>query len=119
MRWPSALVVALLLALPAAHAQDGASDAADASRAAQTVTMYGHVFGIGLDAPMPANTYPPIGDSLFASGFSPDNCGVLPADDPTGQVAPGGTDCDKDPLDKRVLFLTAGPVQVHSADDFN
>ncbi|MCA1814271.1 MAG: hypothetical protein LC624_10045, partial [Halobacteriales archaeon] len=110
--------VSLLLLPPAAHAQD-AAPADDGARASQVVTFYGHVFSVGLDDPMPANTYPPEGDQLFASGYAPDNCGVLPAEDPSGIAAPGGTSCDTDPLDKRVLFLTAGPVQIHRTEDFN
>jgi hypothetical protein len=125
------LAAVLLLAAPtlslAQTAPDpgagGSAGSGDAARASQTVTLYGHVFGNGLDptrginGPMPANTVPPIGDNLFAVWQS-DGCGI-PTGDPSGAVAPGGPDCDSDPINKLVLFLTAGPVQVHSADDFN
>ncbi|MCA1814272.1 MAG: hypothetical protein LC624_10050 [Halobacteriales archaeon] len=102
----AALVLASLVlsCLPAAAQDAGAAEA----RAGQTVTLYGHVFSVGLDAPMPANTFAPEGDSLFAAAFGNDYCGL-----------PGFDDCGKDPLNKRVLFLTAGPVQVHSSADFN
>ncbi|MCA1813746.1 MAG: hypothetical protein LC624_07330 [Halobacteriales archaeon] len=118
-----AVLVALLLAAPA-FGQDAGSGSDDAARQSQTITMYGHVFNNGFDAPQPANTYAPEGDELTAF-WNDDNCGVLPVDDPTvgvpvyGGFAPGGPDCDTDAINKLVIFLTAGPVQVHSSNDFN
>lgn len=112
MRAAPALAAALLLS-QAALAQEappagGAPD--DALRQAVAVTFYGHVFGNTLAFPMPANTVPPIGDQP-TTFWQDHQC----FDDPTGAVA---RSCDEDPINKLILFATAGPVQVHSADEF-
>jgi hypothetical protein len=136
MKASTVLVACLALLLPSmAAAQEpapalGPPAGDEASRPAQTITFYGHVFGNGLDGqrgingPMPANTLPPVGDGLFAIWQS-DGCGILPVEDPTTAVPvvggefQGGPDCDKDPVNKLAIFLTAGPVQVHQFSDFN
>jgi MYXO-CTERM domain-containing protein len=112
MRAPALLLLAVLLP-GTALAQDPApaGGAEDAAREAQVITFYGHVFGNGYDSPMPANTIPPTGDAL-QSTWQDHQC----FDDPTGQVA---SPCDQDPINKLILFATAGPVQVHRARDFN
>lgn len=98
-------------------------------RPTRLVTLYGHVFGLGLipgargdgefgpAGPQPANTIYPHGDANLGLGFF-DWCsdagsfqGIPPEPSPWGG-------CDGDPNNKIGLFLTAGPVQVHTPDEF-
>jgi hypothetical protein len=109
------LALALLAPLPLAAAQDpqvpDAGPTDEATRPAIPITFYGHVFGNTARFPMPANTVPPIGDDP-TTFWQDHQC----FDDPTGALA---NSCDEDLINKLILFATAGPVQVHSADRFN
>jgi hypothetical protein len=91
--------------------------AEEKARPTRDVSFYGHVFGLGMNGPQPANTIFPQGDANLGLG-SYDWCtdsvalqGLPPQPSPW-------TGCDKDENNKIALFLTAGPVQVHSPDDF-
>jgi hypothetical protein len=109
---------------------DAGSLAAERARPTRTVTFYGHVFGSGLvpgnagneefgpDGPQAANTIYPTGDANLGLGVfdwcsDTVNMNGFPAPQPSAW-----NNCDKDPFNKVALFLTAGPVQVHSREEF-
>lgn len=118
-----------LKALPGLAPQPGAQDqeqappddagilAAEKARPTRTVTMYGHVFDTSMNAPMPANTIYPTGDANLGLGLF-DWCGDGFAFQGIPPQPSPWTNCDKDANSKIALFLTAGPVQVHSPEEF-
>lgn len=116
-------LVVLTTVAPAAAAQGAEPDAGtvtdEKARETSLVTFYGHVFGHGLDAPMPANTQFPKGEDNYGLGTF-DYC--TPAATATGlpptNVQPG-KDCDSDPNNKLVFYSTAGFVQVSSGSEFS
>lgn len=120
------------LAPPADQEQGPSGDLeSERARATRTVTMYGHVFGLGMQAaasneegefgpngPQAANTIFPTGDANLGLGvFDWCSDAVSAQGFPVPQPSPW-SGCDQDPNNKIGLFLTAGPVQVHSPDEF-
>lgn len=108
MRW-TPIILALALALTLAP---GASAQAAGPGETAKVTFYGHVFGLGLAAPMPANDQPPEGEEVFGLGTT-DVC------TPVANTDQGTTGCDADTQNKLALFSSAGFVDVKGRDEFN
>lgn len=99
------VILGLLLLAPAfAAAQGGGADDPSSSSEATDITFYGHVFGHGRGAPMPANTEAPIGEELYALG-SLGQCGG-----PANELG----DCREATWNELILFSTPGFVQVGS-----
>lgn len=72
------------------------------------MTFYGHVFGIGRDAPMPMNTQFPEGEADLSQGFTGHYCGI-----------PGDVTCEDDPQNEVWLYTTAGFVQIKEYTQFD
>lgn len=72
------------------------------------MTFYGHVFGIGRDAPMPMNTQFPEGEADLSQGFTGHYCGI-----------PGDATCEDDPQNEVWLYTTAGFVQIKEYTQFD
>lgn len=112
-----AAAAAVLIALaPGATAQDAAP--VKDTRPGKAITFYGHVFGTGLNAPMPFNTQFPIGEENYGLGTysictPAGNAFGLP---PTPSE---GTNCDDDPNPKLVFFSSPGFVDVTNSAQFN
>ncbi|HWG92350.1 MAG TPA: hypothetical protein VNZ52_15995 [Candidatus Thermoplasmatota archaeon] len=113
-------MVALLapIAAPMAAAQEPAPAAAPAPVGpGRVVTFYGHVFGTGLDAPMPANTQLPIGEENYGLGTfaycTPAGNFEELVPTPTGE-----TGCDDDDNNKLVFFSSPGFVDVTNSVEF-
>ncbi len=111
------IIVVVLLASGLAFSDVGAQDAnQETQRETSQVTFYGHVFGHGLDAPMPANTEAPVGEDNY--GFGTFEWCTSAGTYTLGGV-PSSDDCASAANNKVALFSTAGFVQVESVADFS
>jgi hypothetical protein len=104
--------LALTIAAAASHATEAPAPPDAAARPTSIVTFYGHVFGVGAAAPMPANTQFPVGEASYGVG------GGGPCTTAPGASAAGVPTCDDDPTVKLVLYSTAGFVQISDGEDF-
>lgn len=105
-RLTTPILTALLAAslfLPTGAAQD-----APAEETTTDVVFYGHVFGVGRDAPMPMNTQFPEGEADLSQGIVGHNCGL-----------PGGATCEDDGGNEVWLYTTAGFVQIKEYTQFD
>ncbi|MHB8603703.1 MAG: hypothetical protein ACYDCK_00490 [Thermoplasmatota archaeon] len=87
------------------------------ARPTSSVVFYGHVFGSGLDTPMPSNTQVPTGEDSLGTGRFDYCTSAISIDDNTN-VEPG-VDCDHSNGNKLVLYSTPGFVQIANVNDFN
>ncbi|MDX1612642.1 MAG: hypothetical protein R3185_09735, partial [Candidatus Thermoplasmatota archaeon] len=108
---PVALMAFLLALTPlnTLQAQQGSSGETS------TVTFYGHVFGHGLNAPMPANTEAPVGEDNY--GFGSFHWCTNQGSAVLGGASTQG--CETHPANKLALFSTAGFVDVEDREQFN
>lgn len=98
------LVLASLLSAfmaPGATAQ-GAEDTTS------NVAFYGHIFGVGRDAPMPMNTQFPLGEADLSQGLIAHHCGT-----------PDAGSCEDDVGNEAWLYTTAGFVQIKNYEEFD
>ncbi|HVL46950.1 MAG TPA: hypothetical protein VM889_00155 [Candidatus Thermoplasmatota archaeon] len=119
------LVAALVAPVLAAALVEGQVEdvASERTRKTTHVKFYGHVFGAGLDTPMPANAQPTDGESNYGLGFF-GKCvqgvyyqGLAP--DVQEGYPKTNVDCDRgDTLNKLALFSSAGFVDVKSRNLF-
>lgn len=110
------LVAALTVAAsPSAGAQSGGGDAVNTT---SDVSFWGHVFGHGAAAPMPANTEFPAGEANYGLGTfhwctsHGEQVGFFPNPNPD-------RNCDDSYVNSLVLFSSAGPVDVSNREEFN
>lgn len=117
------MLLALVLALSAAStAALGQGNQPGDTGGTDEVTFYGHVFGHGLDQPMPANTEAPIGEDNYGIGtgaYCQDAGPTVPSAPVVGTPLVGDMEpCNEEEGNKLALFSTAGLVDVETRSEF-
>lgn len=82
--------------------------AQEAEETTSDVAFYGHIFGVGRDAPMPMNTQFPLGEADLSQGIVAHHCGT-----------PDAASCEDDPDNEAWLYTTAGFVQIKNYEEFD
>ncbi len=90
----------------------------EAASGSTDVTFYGHVFDITTLGPNPANTEPPIGETILGLGSGATCVNDFPTQTPAAPLVGDVESCEDQEGTKLVLFSTAGPVDVQSRAEF-